>query len=194
MAALDVLVVGDVVPVLLEEGVHLARVPGVHTVVPRRRRDEDRRIHTDRVPRRCDVLVRAVLGDEGPLVGIVGISVLGHPRRPGQQAVIPLHVQERHLTHDGAERLRVLGEHDAHEQAAVAAALRAQLVRGGDAALHQIARDRREVLVHLVSTGLQHLGVPRRPVLAAAADVRHHVGTAPSQPGRADHAAVRGGE
>ena len=59
--------------------------------------------------------------------GVVRVAVLGHPRRAGEQLVVALHVQQRHLADDRAEQLRVAGQHDAHQQAAVAAALDAEV-------------------------------------------------------------------
>jgi hypothetical protein len=48
---------------------------------------------------------------------------------PGQQLVVTLHVQQRHLAHHGVEELGPLQHHRAHQQAAIAATLDAQ-VRG----------------------------------------------------------------
>ena len=42
------------------------------------------------------VVVGRDLGQRGPVFGLVGIAVLGHPRRAGQQQVEALHVQQRH--------------------------------------------------------------------------------------------------
>ena len=71
---------------------------------------------------------------------VSGIAVLGHPRGAGQQVAVALHVQQRHLHHDRAEQLRVLRQHVADQQAAVAAALDAQVLRRGDLARDQVLR------------------------------------------------------
>ena len=62
-----------------------------------------------------------------PLVGLVGVAVLGHPARAGEQLVVAPHVEQRHLADHRAEQLGSLREHVAHEQAAVAAALDAEV-------------------------------------------------------------------
>ena len=82
--------------------------------------------------------------------GRVRVAVLGHPRRAGQQVAVALHVQQRHLHHDRAEQLRVLRQHVADQQAAVAAALDAEVLGRGDLARDQVLGDRGEVLVGLV--------------------------------------------
>ena len=64
---------------------------------------------------------------------------------------------------------------------------------GGDAAVDEIACDRGEVLVHEMAALAHGLGVPRRSVLAAAADVGQHVGAAAGQPQPAQHTAVARG-
>jgi hypothetical protein len=57
----------------------------------------------------------------------VRVAVLGHPRGAGQQLVVALHVQQRHLADHRAEQIGVLHQHVAGQQAAVAAALDAQV-------------------------------------------------------------------
>ena len=113
--------------------------------------------------------------DERPVVGIVGVAVLGHPRRPGQQQVVALHVEQRHAAHQRAEQLRVVGQHDAHQQAAVAAALGAQLVDGRDAAGHQIGCHGGEILVRPGG------GPPASPGCATSARTRRRRGCWPAR-------------
>ena len=129
--------------------------------------------------------------DELPVVGVVGVAVLGDPRRAGQQQVEPPHVQQRHAAHQRAEQLRVLGQHDAHQQAAVAAALRAELLDGRDAALApDPLRPRRSPRATRCRPSRIAWVCQPRAVLAAAADVGQHVGSAARQPQPAQHAAV----
>ncbi len=62
------------------------------------------------------------------------------------------------------------------------------------AAGHQVPRHRGEVLVHPQPLSTLDGLVPGRAVLAAAADVGHHVGAAAGEPAPADRAAVGRGE
>ena len=91
-------------------------------------------------------LVRRPGLDVGPLLGLVGVAVLGHPARAGQQLVVALHVEQRHLADDGAEQLRAHGEGAADQQAALRAAHDAEVLRRGDLARDQVLGDRDEVL------------------------------------------------
>ena len=72
---------------------------------------------------------------------------------------------------------------------------RGQPLAGRHPAGHQVPGDRREVLVGAVPLLAQRRPVPARAVLAAAADVRHHVHTAAgvgaSPVGAAPRSAVR---
>ena len=52
-----------------------------------------------------EVLIGRELLDERPLLGLVGVAVLGHPARAGEQVVIAPHVQQRHLADDRAEEV-----------------------------------------------------------------------------------------
>ncbi len=188
MAALDVLVVQHVVALRYHARRHLARVPRVHAVVARGRGEEDRRV----VRLLVHVLVRAVLRDPGPLRGQVGVAVLGHPRRAGQQLVVALHVQQRHLAADGVEQLGALHRDGAHQQAAVAAALDAQVARAGHLRGDQVLGHGLEVVVAALLELLDGRLVPGRPVLAAAADVGDDPDAAVFVPGLADAARVAG--
>ena len=65
--------------------------------------------------------------------------------------MIALHVEQRDLADDRAEEVGASGEHVAHQQAAVAAALDAQVGGGGDLPADQVLGDGGEVLVGLVA-------------------------------------------
>ena len=186
MPALDVLVVLHRVPVLPQPRDELPRVPGVDAVVAGRGGHEDRRVRRIR----SQLLVRRVLRDEGPVVGVVGVAVLGHPRRAREQQVEPAHVQQRHHHDDRPEQLRVPRDHHAHEQPAVRAAVDRELGRRRDPASDEVPRDRGEVLVGAVAVLAQRRGVPLRAVLPAAADVRDDVGAAGPVPRGLDPAAA----
>ena len=74
------------------------------------------------------------------------------PYSPTQEAPAAMcskreHVEQRHLDDDGVPHLGVLGQLDAHEQAAVGAAHDAEAARGGDLAGEQILADGGEVVV-----------------------------------------------
>ena len=72
----------------------------------------------------------------------------------------------------------MLGDHCTHQQPAITAALRTELLHSGDAAVHQIGCHRSEVLGNQVTARAHRLGVPAGAVLAAAADVGQHKGAA----------------
>ena len=96
--------------------------------------------------------------------------------------MVPQHVEQRHLDHDGAEQVGALGEHRAGEEPAVGPtahrqsrgrgiALRDQPLRGGNA------------VVEGVLLPLQHSRlVPRLAVLPAAPQVGHRQHPAPLEP------------
>src|SRR5699024_6366218 len=86
------------------------------------------------------------------------------------------------------------GDHVAGQQAAVGAAAHRQVVAVGDTALDEVAGDGGEVLVGAVPVLLQRRLVPAGPVLAAAADVGQHIGSAALQPRLADRSQVAGGQ
>ena len=115
-------------------------------------------------------------------------AVLADPGGAGGDLLEAQHVQQRHLDVDRVPQLRVLGELDAHQQAAVGAALDAEPARAGDLARDQVLRHRGEVVVDALAMGLQAGLVPGRPELAAAADVGQHVDAAVLQPQLADRA------
>ena len=158
-------------------------------VVPRRGGHEDRRV--THLRGRTDVLVWRIRAQEVVPVGGVRVAVFGHPRRPGEQQVIALHVQQRHRDRQRTEQLRIPGEHDAHEKATVRAARGPQLIAGGHAGLDESAGYCREILVRagplLPDGGL----MPRGPVLATTANSRHHVDATLLEPQRAPQRGVR---
>ena len=97
------------------------------------------------------------------------------------------HVEQRHLDHDRAPHLRVLGEFHAHQQAAVRAAIDPEAARRGDLACHQVLGHAVEVVVDPLPVRLEPGFVPRRAELAAAADVGQHKDAAALQPQLAHH-------
>ena len=161
---------------------HLAGVARVHAVVAGGGGEQHRRV----VNVLLHVLVGRIPAQELPVRRHVRVAVFGHPGGAGQQLVVAIHVQQRHLADHGAEQLRVHHHHVAGEQAAVAAALDAQAGRLGDLAGDQVLGHRREVLVGLVAVLAQRRLVPARAVFAAAADVGDHVHAAFRQPVLAD--------
>jgi hypothetical protein len=101
VAALDVLVVEDVVLLLHQQRRHLAGVAGVDAVVARRGRDD--RVGGYFTPAFTLWYGEKVL-DELPLLRVVGVAVLAHPARPGEERVVAAHVEQRHLADDGPKR------------------------------------------------------------------------------------------
>mmetsp|Transcript_40208 Transcript_40208/g.93844 ORF Transcript_40208/g.93844 Transcript_40208/m.93844 type:complete len:650 (-) Transcript_40208:97-2046(-) len=164
----------------------------VNTVVARRCGQQDGRVRRLGV----DVVVGRVGAQEVPIIG-VGVAVLTHPARAGQQHIEPFHVEQRHLAHDRPKEQAACGwprEHVASQQPAVGAALAAELRGGCDAACDEIPRDRLKVLEGLVAILLERRLVPPGPVLAAAANVGLHVRVALLKPRRAGASAVAGSE
>ena len=181
MAALQRLVEPDVGDAHgLHPGRHLARLHGPHPVIGRGGPDEGLRV----VHAVVKQVVRRERPDELPLLGHVRVAVFGDPGVAGGQLGVAAHVQQRHPAGHGAEQLRVPRQHVAHQQPAVGAAHAAEPLPGRDAARDQVPGHGREVLVRAVAVLLQRGAVPGRPVLAAAADVRHHVDAAAACAGR----------
>mmetsp|Transcript_96151 Transcript_96151/g.250696 ORF Transcript_96151/g.250696 Transcript_96151/m.250696 type:complete len:258 (-) Transcript_96151:583-1356(-) len=170
---------------------HLSCVPRVHTVVLGRCREQ----HLWTLPIRARLQAHVVEPvvwrkglDELPFLRVVWISVLSHPRSAREQCVISLHVQQRHLAHYGAEKLRPLTrEHIADKQASVGSTYTRQAPWGSHTSRNEISSHGLEVLIGLVAVLLQGCLMPRRPELPATADVGDHLGTAPLQP-RCAHA------
>src|ERR1700742_857599 len=103
---------------------------------------------------------------------------------------VALHVEQRYFADDRAEELRILRQHVAHQEAAVAAAERAEMRAHRVTALDEIARDGCEILVGPQAIFAQRCLMPARAVFAAAANVRDDVDTAALEPRTPDRAAV----
>src|SRR5690606_9605461 len=82
----------------------------------------------------------------------------------------------------------------AHQQAAIAAALDAEMRRTGDLALDQIFGDRGEILVGTQALFLERSLVPAWAVLTATTDIGDHIDTALAEPATTDRCAVGGGQ
>src|SRR2546427_6008926 len=72
-------------------------MPGMYPVVARRRREHYRRI----LRPHFQVLVGRVPRDVGPVFRLVGIAVLRHPARAGEEMTVALHVEQWILNQDG---------------------------------------------------------------------------------------------
>src|SRR5262245_42410932 len=83
-----------------------------------------------------------------------------------------------------------MGEHHAHEQAAIATTLSAEARRRGESTGDQVPGHRGEVLVDQMAVVLERVGMPARSVLAAAPDVGADVAPAAGQPGPTEGTAV----
>mmetsp|Transcript_122459 Transcript_122459/g.305776 ORF Transcript_122459/g.305776 Transcript_122459/m.305776 type:complete len:271 (-) Transcript_122459:1081-1893(-) len=131
----------------------------------------------------------------GPILS-VWIAILPHPTSPCEQLAVAPHVQEWHLTYNGAKQAVALWprQHVAHEQAAIGASLGAELLPTGDLAPDEILGHGLEVLVRFVPILLQRCLVPSRAVLAAAADVRFDPDTTSLQPRNTTGGSILGTE
>src|SRR5436190_4197393 len=125
VAALEVLEVHDVVALLLHLREHLARVARMDAIVTQCRPEENLRILL--VLRH--VLVRRVLRDELPVLRIVRIAVLAHPRGAREKLVVASHVEERDLADHGLEEVGTLRDGGADEKSALASAHDADVAR-----------------------------------------------------------------
>ncbi len=172
----------------LQLGGHLARVAGMHAIVLARGGDQDRRIA---VPRLGLVIGRVGL-QEGPVLRLVGVAVLGDPAGAGQQLAVAAHVDQRDGAEQGAEPLGVAGQHVGDQDAAVRAALGGDALRTGHAAAHEIGGDGGEIVMRQRLLGEAPGIVPARAELAAAANVGRHAGAAALEPQLADGGAVVG--
>ncbi len=168
---------------------HLARLHRPDAVIARGGVEEDRRVALTLL----HVLIRRECLYERPLLRLVGIAVLRHPRRARRQVRVALHVEERHLAHYRAEELGIHGEHVPHQQPAVASTLCAEVRRRGHASLDEVPGHGRKILVCARPVRLERRLVPARTVLATAADVRDHVHAAAREP-RSPHGAAVAGE
>ena len=119
-------------------------------------------------------------------------AVFADPGGAGGDLLEAEHVEQRHLDDDGVPHLGVLGDLDAHEQAAVGAAVDAEAAGRGDLAGDEILADGGEVVVDALAVGLQAGLVPGGAELAAAADVGQDVDAAALQPELAEDAGVVG--
>ena len=102
------------------------------------------------------------------------------------------HVDQRHLADHRAEQFGPLHHHGGDQQPAIGAAHDAQLFGRGQAALDQVRRHRREIVIGALAVGLERRVMPGRPELAAAADIGHHIDAAMGQPQPPEIGAVAG--
>ena len=170
MASLDVLVVQDRLLVLPQPRRHLAGVARVHAIIASGGRDQHRWIAAVT----GDVVVGGESSDECPLLGLVGVAVLAHPTRTGQQRVEPPHVEQGHLADDRPEEIGPQAVHVAHQEAAVAAPHDAQVRRRRDLPRHEILGDRDEILVGSRPLLLEGRLMPAGTKLTATANVGDH--------------------
>mmetsp|Transcript_3758 Transcript_3758/g.8734 ORF Transcript_3758/g.8734 Transcript_3758/m.8734 type:complete len:307 (+) Transcript_3758:271-1191(+) len=142
-----------------------------------------------------DVVAEQVVGrmpsQEGPVVGI-GVAVLSHPGRAGEEVGVPLHVQEGDLADGRAEEPRRDRPRDevADEQAPVRAADARQLLAARQPGVDEVPRHGLHVLEALVPVLLERGLVPAGTVLAPAPDVGYDLAAAALEPAGADPRAV----
>ena len=125
VAAFDDFVVVERLVELLHFGGEFARVDGADPVVFGGGEDEGLGV--------VDVGLQLVVGRDGgqerALFGDGDGAVFADPGGAGGDVLEAEHVEQRDLDDDGVPHLRVLGELDAHQQAAVGAALDAEAAR-----------------------------------------------------------------
>ena len=168
---------------------HLARVAGVHAVVARRGGEEHLRV----LPVLRHVLVRRVLRDEGPVLGIVGVAVLAHPRGARRAACCSASCRAAAPWHTTAPKSSGRCSKAAPTSSPPWLPPRMPRCRG-EVTLRaiEVLGHRGVVVVRLLAVFLARREVPGRAELAAAAQVGEHPHAALRQPRRADGAAVVG--
>ena len=189
MAARGVLVEQIGLAVFLQPRGELARVLRADAVVLGGRPDVGLGIGL----RPVDVGVGRDAAQERRLVRVRHRPVLAHPRRARRDLFVTDHVEQRHLDGHRLPQLGMLGELHAHQEAAVRAAVDAELVGAGQPARDEVAADRGEIVVDDLALGLEPGIVPRRPELTAAADVGEDERAALLQPQLAKPAVIAGG-
>mmetsp|Transcript_9819 Transcript_9819/g.20826 ORF Transcript_9819/g.20826 Transcript_9819/m.20826 type:complete len:223 (-) Transcript_9819:291-959(-) len=194
MPALDVLVIisGRLCSgVITELGGHFSSVPRVHAIVLCRGGEEGGWVQGVLAH---ELIGRVLVQKVVPVLGL-GIPILSHPTRSGQEAAVALHVQERHLAHHCSKELAAPPrKHVPHEEATVRAALDAELLPTGHPAGQEILCHGLEVLVGLATVFLQRRLVPAWPVLTSSPDVGFDPNAALLEPGRAARPRVERGK
>jgi hypothetical protein len=188
MTAFDIFVVEDIVFLLEHSGDHFSGVGWMHAVVAGGCDEQGSRIGAEG----DDVMIGGVALEEGPLVGLVRVTIFGHPTGPGEELVIALHVEQGDSADDSAEEIGALGEHIADEQTAIGAAADSEVAWRGDISLDQIFGDCDEVVVGGLAIFFQGGLVPGGAELATAADIGEDIDTALFEPCGAGDCAVAG--
>ena len=98
--------------------------------------------------------------------------------------MIAHHVRQRHLGHHCTHQLRVGGEADSGQQAAVGTTAHAQLFARAVATCNKVAQHGLMILIDPHPLSLDHRGVPGRPEFATATQVGLHEVTAALEPGQ----------
>mmetsp|Transcript_62859 Transcript_62859/g.203731 ORF Transcript_62859/g.203731 Transcript_62859/m.203731 type:complete len:294 (-) Transcript_62859:106-987(-) len=167
----------------LQAAHHLSRVPRVHTVVPRRGREEHRGLPEEGLAAgRVHHVVRGHLPKMLPVRRVVWVAILRDPAGTGQQAMVDPHVQQRHLPDEGAKPVRRARQHVAHEKTSVRAAEEPQPVRRHQALVAQVVRHRLQVFIRLQAPCFPSCVAPRWPELTPTTNVGLHVCPATLQP------------
>src|SRR5262245_44470125 len=151
-------------------------------VVPPTRRKQDRWIGL--VGRRN--VVGGKLGEEFPILWIIGVAVFIDRRRAAEQLGGASHVDDGHLAQQCTEALRITGEHIGDEQAAVRCAGRGDAAGVRDAPSDEVGGQGREVVVGKPPAFPARGLVPGRAEFASAANMRDHAGAAALEPKQAE--------
>ena len=116
------------------------------------------------------------------LFGVFGGAVLRDPEFRDQEILVAQHVEQRDLADHGAEQVRTLRDHRAHQQAAIRSALDGEVIFVGDLVGDQEFGGGDEVVENILLF-VQHAGaMPVFAELGAAAQVGHGVDAAMLQP------------
>ena len=139
-------------------------------------------------------IVHMVIGRVGvqpaELLGHVGVAVLIGPQARDQELREANHVQQRHRAPHGRRKVGALCDRDAHQKAAVAAAVDGKPFARGVALRDQPVGSGVEVVEHALLVGASAGMVPCLAVLVAATqpgDAIHTTGCAPSRQVRHPH-------
>lgn len=122
----------------------------------------------------CCHVIRRVGLQERPILGLIGIAILGNPAGAGQQLRIAARVDRWDGAEQRAKAVRVTRQHVGNKNPAVGTASAAIWLGPGDTAPHKVRRHRREVVVRQPPAGAAADLMPARAKLAASSDLHHH--------------------
>src|SRR5215469_4811877 len=127
-------------------------------------------------------MIRRVSVKRLELLGIFHGAELGHVECPVWSEFHAKHVVNAYRGNYRPEQVRMLRDHCAHQQAAVASTLDRELSRTRVILLYQVLRSRREIIEYILLFSEIAGLVPFLAELATASNVCHHVHAATIEP------------